>query len=173
MNTDQSLLEFDGESLPPEGAKRLGERVRDRRNELGMSQEVLAERIGRIREAHGQRPAFTREAVSRIETGKTKRPDESTLIALERILGISRQEAYQLMGLPLPPSPESIMLQLYRLDQIQDEQERLRAIARLPIEVQHLLMRLTADLMRGAQQQLLESMRQANGPRRPTDQNHL
>lgn len=73
MATVANLMETE----VPTAADDLGELVRERREQLGLSQEALAERIG-----------TTRAYVSQIESG-TKRWPRSYIPALARELGLS------------------------------------------------------------------------------------
>jgi transcriptional regulator with XRE-family HTH domain len=69
----------------------LGEIVRSRRGELGLTQKVLSERA-----------KISERAIKRIEKGETLRPEKSTLDALARCLEITPQE------LQVPPAPETL-----------------------------------------------------------------
>lgn len=60
--------------------KTLGEAIREHRTRCGMTQELLAERLG-----------VTRQAVSKWESGVTE-PSTSNLIALAKLFDISPEE---------------------------------------------------------------------------------
>lgn len=65
----------------------LGKEVRRRRQQVGLTQEQLAEKIG-----------ISREALGDIERGGTKQPSDDILDALSERIGLTRQRAFELMG---------------------------------------------------------------------------
>jgi transcriptional regulator with XRE-family HTH domain len=69
--------------------KRLGDFVRERRQELGLTQEDLGQRID---------PPMTQADVSRLESGKVRLPRPMRLRALADLLAVSPAELLERSG---------------------------------------------------------------------------
>lgn len=74
--------------LPIETTNRLGDFIREKRNELGLSRSALAASAG-----------ISHTELRRIETGERKEPSGSNLRAIATALGISTQEIFEIAGL--------------------------------------------------------------------------
>jgi transcriptional regulator with XRE-family HTH domain len=120
----------------------LAAEVRRCRKRAGLSQEELAERIG-----------ITREAISQIERGKTKRPTDDVLIGFEQTLGLSRTYAYHLMG-AVPGSNDvepSVLLQ--QIAALPDHEARMEAWDTLPENLRLALYQHADDIALALRQQ--------------------
>ncbi len=82
----------------------LGNRVRELRKALGLSQEKLAERIG-----------VDRSYIAHIESGRTKMPSADVITALASALETSPEDLFRAMVGP-PPVEEDIDLEDPALD---------------------------------------------------------
>lgn len=126
----------------------LGIEVKRRRDDAGVTQEWLAERCG-----------VTREAISAIETGDTKRPGNKILSCLQQYLGLRREDAYILMAGAHPPeTDEDLKILIVRLGKLPDQAARLKVLTQLPQEVQDSILILASDLLQAKAQQLREAL---------------
>ena len=78
----------------------LGNRVRELRKALGLSQEKLAERIG-----------VDRSYIAHIESGRTKMPSADVITALARALETTSEDLFRAMVGPPPTTEEDIDLE--------------------------------------------------------------
>lgn len=116
-----------------------------------LTQEWLADKCG-----------VTREAISAIETGDTKRPGNKILACLEQHLGLRIEDAYVLMaGARQPQVDIDLRALIVRLGRLPDQEGRLKALAELPQDVQDAMVLLAADLLQAKAQQLREVLQQA------------
>lgn len=103
----------------------LGQRVRARREELGLTREVLAERM-RATKMPGAEKASASQ-VERIETGKTRSPLPHTRRALAVALGWPAEELFE----PALGPQEDVMLAIGELHALVEEiGERILPMAR-------------------------------------------
>ncbi|WP_026370032.1 helix-turn-helix domain-containing protein [Kallotenue papyrolyticum] len=123
----------------------LGDAVLFYRQRAGLTQEQLAERLG-----------VSREAVRKIETGRTKRPSNKTLRRLEDTIGLSYRRALELMGEvePDPDQDERLGVLLIQIAALPDREERRRAWQNLPDPVRAAILRLAQDVLQDTLQQL-------------------
>ncbi len=137
-----------------EAALSFAVEVQRARFRAGLSQEKLAEKLG-----------ISRVAVGQIERGETKRPNDETLEGLENVLGISRQRAYELLGI-LPPSdrPETGVL-LQQIAALPTHEARLEAWNELPEGIRQALITLMQDVLRDAASRLGGSVEQGTQSR--------
>ncbi len=125
----------------------LGEEIRARRKRAGLSQEQLSERLG-----------ISREAVSQIERGETRRPSDDILDRLETVLGLSRMQAYLLMGNVNTTDHHDPGVALVQIAALGTHEERLRAFVQLPEYLQRAVMVLMHDLFQDTARRLQASI---------------
>ncbi len=123
----------------------FGEEVRRARQARELSQEDLAERIG-----------LSRVAVGDIERGETKRPSDATLEGLERVLGISRQRSYELLGLVPPADRLDPLAELYEIASLPTHEARMERWRQFPPEFRRALRLAMQDILHDAAQRLEE-----------------
>ncbi len=121
----------------------LGEAVRYYREQAGLTQEQLAERLG-----------VTREAVRKIETSKTRRPGNDLLRKMEDVIGMSYRRALDLMGEVEPDDQDPLDVLLIQIAALPDPEERRRAWQTLDPRVRDAIMRLAGDVWQDAVRQL-------------------
>jgi transcriptional regulator with XRE-family HTH domain len=114
----------------------LGAEVRRHRNIAGMSQEVLAEKLG-----------ISREAVSQIERGEIKRPNNEVLEKLETTIGLSRLRAYQLMGAISDLSQSDPALLIQQIAALPNHEDRFEAWKQLPESLRQAITVLMKDVL--------------------------
>lgn len=116
---------------------KLADFVRDARNQLGLTQEELDERIGMSSGYTGS-----------LEIGRSKRPKPKTIKALAEVLHVSPTLLNNLSNdisdadLPHPDVTQAIL----RIDQIPSRVERLRVFRSLPDDVRRAIRQLALDL---------------------------
>lgn len=115
----------------------LGEEVRRRRRDRNMSQEDLAEMLG-----------ITREGVSQIERGETKRPTNDVQEKMVDALDLSRAQISYLLGEGPPPSQLDLGLEIDRIAALPTPRERAEALRRLPPSVHTVLESLALERVR-------------------------
>lgn len=123
----------------------LGSEVRRLRERANLSQEALAEKLG-----------VTREAISRIERGLTRVPEEATLIGLETYVGLSRLRAYQLVTSQDGATQEAGAL-LQQIAALPSHQDRMEAWNDLPLSLRQAVMVFAQDLLHDAGLRVQES----------------
>jgi transcriptional regulator with XRE-family HTH domain len=121
----------------------FGEEVRQERHRKRMSQEQLAEALG-----------ISREAVSKIERGDTKRPGPEILKGIEETLGLSRLRFYQLTSEVDLDREEDVGALLQYIAALPTHEERMEAWRQLPVEVRDAITTLMQDVLRDAMQLL-------------------
>lgn len=129
----------------------LGSEVKRLRHITGLSQERLAEKLG-----------ITREAVSAIERGKTKRPDDSILEGFEVHLGLMRQRSQELMGAVPSMDEEDLLETVIQISKLQDHAERMAKWRELPPVMQHAVHQWAQDLLLDAALQVRGASGQAS-----------
>ncbi len=136
----------------------LGEAVRYYRDQAGLTQEQLAERLG-----------VTREAVRKIETGKTRRPGNDLLRKMEDVIGLSYRRSLDLMGEVEPDDDDPLRVLLIQIAALPDPEERRQAWRTLDPQVRDAIMRLAGDWLQDALQRLqaehLETVPDQDSPR--------
>lgn len=82
------------ETMREEKTNNLGDFIRERREELGLSRNALAVSAG-----------ISHTELRRIETGERKEPSGSVLISLAKALGISEEKMLEVAGILQPSAP--------------------------------------------------------------------
>lgn len=114
----------------------FGEELRRYRRRGDFTQEQLAEKLG-----------ITREAVSQMERGEIKRPNNDVLKKLEDILGLSRLRAYQLIGEVLEVNQADPSLLLQQIAALPSHEDRMVAWKELPQPLREAVTVLMKDLL--------------------------
>lgn len=118
----------------PSGA--FGDEVKRLRTQAGMTQDEVAERLH-----------VTRVTVSQIERGLIRRPSDSVLTGLERVLGLSRRNALALIAGDMTPDNDDVTTQFYRIAAIADRAARRRAWFELPLAFRQALVQFAQDTL--------------------------
>lgn len=122
----------------------LGFEVRRYRERAGISQEKLSEQLG-----------VSREAVSKIERGATKRPSNEILQGLEDVIGLTRKYAYELIGdYGQEDADFDAGEALLELAALPTHEERMSAWRQIPRVYQQAIQTLMADILRDTALQL-------------------
>jgi transcriptional regulator with XRE-family HTH domain len=129
----------------------LGTEVRRLRKAADMSQERLAEKLG-----------ITREAVSAIERGKTRRPDDVILEGIEVHLGLTRQRAHELMGAVPSIDQDDLLATVLQIAALRDHTERMARWRQLPESMHQAVHQWAQDLLLDAALQVREASGQAS-----------
>lgn len=127
----------------------LAQLIQRTREQKGLTQEGLAELTG-----------ISRSTIANIEAGNTKLPKPPQLAALERHLGVTREEILRAAG-QLDEPEEDVLAAMYQIDRLSTEAERLDAFRSLPDPIRRAIRKLASDFLSAATQELLES----DGPR--------
>lgn len=121
----------------------FGEELRRYRKQSDFTQEQLAEKLG-----------ITREAISQMERGEIKRPNNNVLKKLEDILGFSRLRAYQLIGEVLEVNQADPSLLLQQIAALPSHEDRMIAWRKLPQPLREAITVLMKDLLQESALQL-------------------
>jgi len=139
------------DSVKREVLPTFGAEVRRLRLRSKMSQEKLAEKL-----------SVSRETVSDIERGVTKRPGDDILEGIEIHLGLTRLQAHELMGAVPGSDQEDPSAILLRIAALPDHASRMAEWAKLPDQLRLAVYQWSQDLLLDAALRVRESSLQTN-----------